>query len=172
MKLKEKVKETEKKLEEKAINTEKKLEKKAKGAEKKLEEEAKTHPLMFFWDPVFIYTLIIFRISDMHFPPYPEAYIGLVLSDSIKHVLLYFGFSLTLGIACRHSKFKVIRENHYLLALLGSITIGALDEIHQLDVWGRHMRIEEIGLNAVGCVIGQIARFLLRLEKRLLHKIF
>jgi VanZ family protein len=144
-----------------------------KQTEKKLESEVKKHPFTFWWDPVILYFIAIMIISNWHTTPTPEkAILGFVISDKIKHVILYFGFSLLLGMACRHSRFTILRENHYFVALTVASLIGILDELNQLHVVGRHMGIDEIFLNITGAITGQIARFVLKLEKRWLDRIF
>ena len=79
---------------------------------------------------------------------------------------------MLLGIACRHSKFPILRENHYFIALVASSVTGILDEVNQLRVPGRHMGVDEIMLNILGGILAQAARALLRLEKKILIKIF
>jgi len=149
------------------------VEEEIKKTEQKLEQEAKKHWFMFFWDPVIIYFIIIIIISNWPSTPTPEqAVLGFIVSDKIKHVILYFGFSMLLGVACRHSKFPVLRENHYFIALVASSVIGILDEVNQLRVPGRHMGVDEMMLNIIGGMLAQSARALLRLEKKLLIKIF
>ena len=105
-----------------------------------VEEEAKKHPFVFFWDPVILYFIAMIVISNWPTTPNPELpLLGFIISDKIKHVVLYFGFSFLLGIACRHSNFRILRQNHIFIALLAGSLIGILDEVNQIRVIGRHM---------------------------------
>ncbi len=149
------------------------IKQKAQKIEKGLEEEVKRHKFFFFWDPVIIYFVLIIIISNWPRTPTPElAMLGFVVSDKIKHVILYFGFSFLLGVACRHSNFVLLRQNHFFIALTAASLVGILDEVNQLRVIGRHFGADEIGFNIMGSILGQGVRGILRLQKSLLRRIF
>ena len=96
-----------------------------KNDEQKLEGKVKRHKFFFFWDPVILYFIAIIFISNYPTTPTPElALLGFAISDKIKHVILYFGFSILLGVACRHSKFNILRQNHFFIAIINNILSG------------------------------------------------
>lgn len=123
------------------------------------------HPWIY-WIPVFIYMAIIFYFSSFSKIPQIEV-VGFLppINTAILHVIEYFGLSLLIGIAARHSKIKLLRENSYLIAIAISTIYGASDEFHQSFVPGRVMDFIDFLLDILGAVLAQIFRFILKKKK-------
>ena len=146
---------------------------KALKLEGEVEGEVKKHPFVFFWDPVILYFLGIIIISNLPVAPTIEtAILGYPIWDKIKHLILYFGFSFLLGVACRHSNFTLLRRNHYFIAITAASIVGIIDELNQGRIPGRNMELGDVYADMIGSVLAQGTRFILRLERRLLRRIF
>jgi len=141
--------------------------KKIKGFVKWFKERYKIR----YWNLAFIYALFIILLSSMPIPPSPEHLVGLSFSNTFKHIILYMGFGLCLGIAFRHSPNKNFSRNSYLWAIVFGILFAVFDEYYQ----GFHSRTTD-GLDMIadsfGVAIAQAFRWFLKMEEKWLHKIF
>ena len=89
-----------------------------------------------YWLPVLLYIGLIFTVSSLHGSAVPEFFPNV---DKLEHLLEYSLFGLLAGRAIR---FTLGPAKHRLAAALGTIAlgalVGALDELYQSGVPGRH----------------------------------
>ena len=106
-------------------------------------------------------------------PPAPEVLItGSVWPDPVKHIILYLGFSLVLGITLRHSDVRTFRKHCYLWAIAFAVLFGIFDELYQLYIPGRTSDVFDVLADSAGAVTAQGLRWVIKLEKNILHKLF
>ena len=89
-----------------------------------------------YWLPVLLYLGLIFGVSSIHGSAVPDFFPNV---DKLEHLLEYSLFGLLAGRAIR---FTLGPAKHRLAAALGTIAlgavVGALDELYQKGVPGRH----------------------------------
>jgi VanZ family protein len=131
------------------------------------------HKFAFFWIPVFLAMAVIFVFSIM--PPKQVEKTGIEgfgFSLNNLHFVAYFALSFLLGIALWHSNKGYLNRNHYILAILVCVAFGSLNELLQFFSPGRTPDFLDAMNNGIGAVIAQGFRFVLRLEKKCLRRIF
>jgi VanZ family protein len=129
-----------------------------------------SHPFIY-WVPVCFALLIIFYYSLTPMPS--RKIIDMVSSNfDMLHIPAYFALSLLAGIAFRHSKFKLFNKNSYVLAVFFSACLGGFIELAQGFIPGRNLSFMDMMFNLAGIFSAQLIRFVLKIEKRLLDKLF
>lgn len=126
-----------------------------------------------WWNLVFIYAILIIILESTPTPPTPEVLlIGRELPNAVKHIVLYLGFGLVLGIALRHSDVKTFRDHSYLWAIAFGILFAMFDEYYQLYIPGKVSDVLDVAADTIGLILAQCLRFIIRLERNFLKKLF
>ncbi len=105
-----------------------------------------------------VWTLIILLLTILpggYFPKVPS-FMDLFSPDKLVHFFI-FGFLTILAIMAfgRQYSFQFLRSYKTLIALIYSISLGAITELLQgLMNWGRQASIYDFIANTIGCFIG------------------
>lgn len=136
-------------------------------------------------DPVFVIIAILAYLYLLPRPAVPEYFAVFSEPMTVVHTLEFAVFSFIIGIAVRHSKYPILRKNDYFAALFTVILIGIGVEMHQqirmlpgepllrlirAGTKGFVYQIAEMPMY-LGAFAGQMLRWLLKNEKRILDKI-
>lgn len=124
-----------------------------------------------WWNLVFIYAIIIIWLSSLSSPPTLTTITGYSFSNTVNHMVLYAGFGLVLGIALRHSDKKMLRKNSYLWAVIFGIAFAIFDESFQSFTPNRYPDVLDVIADTAGLAIAQGFRWIIKLEKNILHKL-
>ena len=95
------------------------------------------------WLPVFLYALLIFVGSSI---PGDAINPKFTLHDKIIHATEYAGLAFLLA--------RAFGPRRWWLAILVGVLFGVSDEFHQTFVRGRHGSPVDVGIDAVGALIG------------------
>jgi VanZ family protein len=125
-----------------------------------------------WWNLAFMYALTIILLSSMPVPPSAEELIGISLSDTAEHIILYIGFGLVLGIALRHSDTKILRDNSFIWAIAIGVVFAVIDELYQGFTPLRTPDGLDVLADSFGICIAQGLRWFIKMEKNVLHKLF
>lgn len=109
---------------------------------------------------LFLYLALIFGFSSLtHTPPLEHG------KDKLAHTIEYTPVRfLTIGAILENRRrycFPVL-----LLSLFLGTGVGALDELYQSFVPGRHSRIEDIAADAIGVAIGLALYLVVKARKK------
>lgn len=104
-----------------------------------------------YWLPFYLYAVLIFFLSSISTPPsYPPFLFG----DKLLHLVEYAVFGYLAARAFKNSKNFVFKEKFRLLAFLCGVIYGLSDEFHQLFVPNRQADIGDVGIDALGTLLG------------------
>ena len=130
------------------------------------------HTIISYWVPLYAAVIVIIYFSLL---PKPFSSIGLPAGDllnfDVLHLFAYFTLSFMMGVALRHSKFKVLSNNSYILPIFIVVLFSGLLELLQGYIPGRWASFTDLIYNLGGTVIAQAVRFNLKLNNTL-NKIF
>ncbi len=104
-----------------------------------------------YWAPFYAYAALIFYLSSL---PKVLPDTGIPCFDKFLHLIEYFVFGLLAARAFKSSKKSALRGNVFILAVLISISYGALDELHQLFIPGREYSLLDMTFDAIGGIGG------------------
>ncbi len=76
--------------------------------------------------------------------------------DKLEHFMIFFVFGILLRLTASHSRYRSIRQNAMLLAMVVGIGYGVLDEVHQMLVPMRSPSVYDLIADAAGIVCAQI----------------
>lgn len=105
-----------------------------------------------FWFPLFLYSVIIFLLSDL--PNLKAPAIGQVSFDFIFHIMEYvpmgFLFIRALNQHVRGMSLRLV----VAASLVFCVVYGLIDEIHQLSIIGRSFSWTDIAMDGIGGITG------------------
>ncbi|MBD3249190.1 hypothetical protein GF336_04035 [Candidatus Woesearchaeota archaeon] len=125
---------------------------------------------LFYWMPLLAVIAVILFFSII---PRPFEVIAgekgsffheLDFSD-IEHIAAYFTLCFFMGVAFRHSKIDILRNNHYALAISLSLLIGAMLEFLQGFIPGRYLSFYDVMFNLTGIIPAHLLRYVLKKGK-------
>lgn len=110
-----------------------------------------------YWIPVFAWAGVIFWLSAQpSLLAEVESGWQLVLSI-LGHWFEYLVLSLLLARALSRAEFPIKKALVWAFGI--SLTYGILDEFHQLFVLGREASLADVGLDAMGAILGSFLLF-------------
>ncbi len=116
--------------------------------------------------PIIVYCSIIFYLSSLSvIPGLPSTEL---ISDKVKHTILYFGLAL---LAYRAVAVTRYQEYAYIAAILFATLYGISDEIHQFFVPGRSMSISDEFANAFGSSLILFNKLRTKRLKKMIKKV-
>jgi len=117
------------------------------------------------WIITILIAVIIFYFSTLIFEGVGEAY-GKNWISIVYHVVIFFFLSLFLLISLMRGEKKYL---FFFLAILITISYGAIDELHQFFVPGRFCTVIDLGFNSIGILFASMFYFIsIESRKRLL----
>jgi len=117
------------------------------------------------WIITILIAVIIFYFSTLIFEGVCEAY-GKNWISIVYHVVIFFFLSLFLLISLMRGEKKYL---FFFLAILITISYGAIDELHQFFVPGRFCTVIDLGFNSIGILFASMFYFIsIESRKRLL----
>ena len=121
-----------------------------------------------YWIPVYASVLIILYFSLL---PKPFSAIGIPSGDLLNfntlHIIAYFGVSLVMGIAFRHSNIAILKNHSYIWPIFFGTFLGGFVEFAQDFIPGRYLGFMDLVLNMIGVFAAQIVRFILKRNKQI-----
>jgi len=121
-----------------------------------------------YWIPVYASVIIILYFSLL---PQPFSSIGIPRGDLLNfntlHIIAYFGVSLVMGIAFRHSNIEILKNHSYIWAIFFGTFLGGFVEFAQDFIPGRYLGFMDLVLNMIGVFSAQLIRFILKRNKQL-----
>lgn len=110
---------------------------------------------MIYQSPAILWALLLFIFSSIPHPP--NVKILASYDDLFKHAIVYgiFGFFIARALFYQ-SRFRRLRENYVIFALLLGALYGISDEFHQYFVPGRSSEILDVLADCFGIMIGII----------------
>lgn len=113
---------------------------------------SRTRHLVLAWLPAVLYMLLIWTLSSF---PMMNVPIGSVpFKDKGVHFVEYGVLSFLLSHALRGSWPRLGAGRRFLIATVGTLVWGMLDEIHQAYVPGRQSDINDVVADALGALLG------------------
>ena len=121
-----------------------------------------------YWIPVYASVMIILFFSLL---PRPFSLIGIPSGDLLNfntlHIIAYFGLSLVMGMAFRHSEIAILKNHSYIWSIFFGTFLGGFVEFAQDFIPGRYLDFMDLVLNMIGVFSAQLIRFILKKNKQL-----
>jgi len=107
--------------------------------------------LVKYWLAVFLYAVLIFRLSAIPSCQIPK---GFPFCDLLLHIFEYLPFGFLVCKAIRNTNTSLSARKVFVASLLTVILYAVSDELHQLFVPGRCASVWDFASDAVGAFIG------------------
>lgn len=108
--------------------------------------------MVLAWGPAVAWAAVLLLLNQVQELPSSLRPVMDLLGDKVVHVLLY----TTLGVALAWGRVRVEgRVPHWLLLAVGYV-YGALTEVHQSFIPGRHASIADWVANVIGVTLGYL----------------
>jgi VanZ family protein len=108
--------------------------------------------LILFWAPAIAWFLVIHGFSSIPGSDLPET--GLLHADKIFHAIEYFVLGALLMRALTGSDIKAGLAKSVFLAIIITLSYGAIDELYQRSVPGRSCDFFDFLANCAGSISG------------------
>jgi VanZ family protein len=121
--------------------------------------------LLRYWLPPVLWMGVIFILSAQpSLPEYPDTLLDLILKKS-AHIMEYGLLAFLLWRALSPGRWGALSRSALVTAFLVSVLYALSDEYHQTFVPGRHGRLMDVGIDAVGALVALLVVGRLRRRK-------